>query len=84
MTSEVLGSVGGRGTQGRKDKRSKAPERKPPKESREKPVGQVCREDREGVGALKEGSGGVLAPCSGGPGLPAGNGSEVRAVLQGD
>lgn len=53
MTSEVLGSVGGRGTQGRKDKRSKAPERKPPKESREKPVGQVCREDREGVGALK-------------------------------
>ena len=37
----MLRSVVGRGTQGRKDKRSKAPERKPPKESREKSVGTV-------------------------------------------
>lgn len=56
------GSLGGRGTQGRKDKRSKAPERKPPKESREKSVGQVCGEEEEGVGALKWGRGGVLHP----------------------
>lgn len=63
MTSDVLRSVVGRGTQGRKDKRSKAPERKPPKESREKSVGQVCGEEEEGVGALKWGRGGVLHPA---------------------
>lgn len=49
MTSEVPGFAGGRNTQGRKDKRSKAPERKSPKESMEKSVGQVCREEGEGV-----------------------------------